>query len=84
MQSAEIMDALAGEAESYWPPEREFLASILEVLHTLLIVTLKAHGAKRVPKQIQIPRPKHVRVSGEETPPVSMSDYIRNVVNQKG
>ena len=46
-----------GEWQTRWKPSDELLASILEMLHVLVIVTLSAYGAKNVPKPLQIPRP---------------------------
>jgi hypothetical protein len=44
--------------QEHWPVQTELLASILEHLSALLIVTLRAHGAKNVGKPITVPRPK--------------------------
>lgn len=80
--SAEMLDAFGREAEDYWPPERELLASILEVLHSLLIVTLKVHGAKRIPPQIRVPRPRSVVAASGKQESVSMKEYISTVVKR--
>lgn len=41
----------------YWPMERELLAVIAELLHSLVRITHKAHGGKGTPKPLRIPRP---------------------------
>lgn len=70
------MEAMAHAYRTHWPPERELLAVAVELLHSLLRVTLKANGAKTVPKPIHIPRPEE----GEKAKPkpISMSEYARD------
>lgn len=49
--------------------ERELLATIVELLDSLIHVTAKAHGAKRLPDPIKIPRPYqrgHLNVQQDE------------------
>jgi hypothetical protein len=73
-----LVEALAErdtwEAEA-WTVERELLATLVEVTHALLIVTLKAHGAKNVGQPIQVPRP-HRDTAAPSTPAVSMRDFM--------
>lgn len=55
-----LVEALAEkdkwEAET-WTVERELLATLVEITHSLLLVTLKANGAKSVGKPVRVPRP---------------------------
>jgi len=60
------------EAEA-WTVERELLATLVEVTHALLIVTLKAHGAKNPGKPLRVPRPDAVGDARDE--PVSASQF---------
>ena len=40
-----------------WTQERELLASILEMLHMIYLLTARANGAKNVGKPLRVPRP---------------------------
>ena len=44
------------EAEA-WTTERELLATTVELLHSLIVITLRAHGAKDRIEPFRIPRP---------------------------
>lgn len=74
-----LVEALAErdqwEAEA-WTVERELLATLVEVTHALLIVTLKAHGAKNPGKPIRVPRPGS---SDLPDAAVSISDFASMV-----
>lgn len=43
--------------ETRWTTDRELLASILETLHALYLLTAQAHGAKNVGKPLRVTRP---------------------------
>lgn len=69
-----LMDSFVKELEDYWPMERELLALIAEILHSLLLVTAKAHGGKSLPKPLKVPRPLSAR--GEEVAePIAFGDF---------
>ena len=46
-----------GEWQTRWSNDTELLASILEMLHTLVRVNLAAGGAKALPQPLEVPRP---------------------------
>lgn len=75
-----LVEALAErdqwEAEA-WTVERELLATLVEVTHALLIVTLKANGVKSPGKPIRVPRPG--AVSEQRDAPVSMGEFAAMV-----
>lgn len=73
--SAELLEAFSDEIVDYWPLERELLATLVEICHALLVVTLKANGAKRTPPPLRYPRPD--AVTGEKAKPVPMSEYVQ-------
>ena len=72
-----LVEALAEkdkwEAET-WTVERELLATLVEVTHSLLLVTLKANGAKSVGKPIRVPRPGDDRPGQSDA--VSMGQFV--------
>lgn len=72
-----LVEALAEkdkwEAET-WTVERELLATLVEVTHSLLLVTLKANGAKSVGKPIRVPRPGDDSPGGSDA--VSMGQFV--------
>lgn len=79
VQSSALLDAFAGELGGYWPMERELLATIAELLSSLVIITLKAHGARRVPQQLKVPRPEGL--GGAPHPDaIPMSEYMLKMV----
>jgi hypothetical protein len=41
-----------------WTDAQELRAAQVEVTHALYRATLAAHGSKRVPRQLRIPRPR--------------------------
>jgi hypothetical protein len=43
--------------QNAWTQERELLASILEMLHMIYLLTARANGAKNVGKPMRVPRP---------------------------
>ncbi len=56
----EMFDALEDAVirhETRWSQSDELLASILELLHALYLLTAKANGAKNVGKPLHVPRP---------------------------
>lgn len=73
VDSHAMLEAFSEAIPEYWSTERELLALILETLHTLLRVTLKANGSKRVPSALEYPRPDSTK--GKKAEPVSMSEY---------
>lgn len=70
-----MYDAFLKEMAEYWPPEREFLALIAELLHTLIRVTAKGFGAKRDQPALRIPRPQEVESEGKPRL-MSMREYV--------
>jgi hypothetical protein len=59
----EVFDALIERAQErrrsgYEPVE--LLAELVEITHALLRVTAHAHGARGVPDQVKVRRPRHV------------------------
>ena len=54
-------ELFASEADMFWSMERELLATAVEILHSLLIVTAKAYGGKGLPEPMHIPRPSERR-----------------------
>lgn len=50
-------EVAAQAARDYWPIERELLATIVEMLDTLIHITAKANGGKNLPALIKVPRP---------------------------
>jgi hypothetical protein len=77
-----LMDALEEAAfrrEERWTRQDELNASILEMLHSLYLLTAKANGARNVGKPMRVPRP------GDKTnEPVSPGDFARMVRSQSG
>ena len=73
--SAELLQAFSDEVVDYWPLERELLTTLVEICHALLVVTLKANGAKRTPPPLRYPRPDSVME--KEAEPVPMSEYVQ-------
>ena len=78
-----MLEAFDRALRDYWPWERELLAVIAELLHQILLVTAKAHGAKDrdLPEPLRIPRPgAATRMATSETPPsnvISFKDFMR-------
>lgn len=68
--------ALSFELESYWPVQYELLAAILERMDALLVVTLKANGAKNVGKPVRVPRPHGDRIKKPEA--VGFGEFMKN------
>jgi hypothetical protein len=62
------------EAET-WTVERELLATLVEITHSLLLVTLRANGAKSVGKPIRVPRPGDP-AGGSGSGAVSMGQFV--------
>jgi len=59
-EDADVFEALETAAvrrEKRWTTEREMLASILETLHALYLLTARANGARNVGKPLRVPRP---------------------------
>lgn len=56
---AETFDAIVRAVDRRWTPERELLASLLEVEHSALLAYARVHSRKgaRLPKPISVPRP---------------------------
>lgn len=78
-----MLDAVSQEMAIYWPMERELLASILEMLHVLVITTQAANGGKNLPKPMQIQRPQFDRIVSSPdpgpkggAPVISMSEFV--------
>lgn len=76
LESDLLLEEFSKEVKEFWPIERELLALIVEILHSLLLVTLKANGAKKAPPPLRIPRPGSV-TADTAAEPVSMGDYVR-------
>jgi len=75
----EALEAAAVRREKKWTTERELLASILETLHALYLLTARANGAKNVGKPLRVPRP------GDKKPePLSPSAFTRMVRSSGG
>lgn len=53
----DALEAAAVRDRGRWTRQDEFLASILEMLHALYLLTARAHGAKNVGQPLRIPRP---------------------------
>ena len=51
-----VNDKRKEEGEA-WTTERELLATTVELLHSLIVITLRAHGAKDHIPAFKIPRP---------------------------
>ena len=71
-----LMDALEEAALQHhtrWTRQDELNASILEMLHSLYLLTARANGAKNVGKPLRVPRP------GDETADaqISAGDFAR-------
>lgn len=70
--------ATAQFLEAGWSADDELLATIAELLHAQLRAFLGAHGAKRIPDQLKIPRPSGSVPTG--TPPAPMTlESVRSV-----
>ncbi len=76
------METLATEVKDFWSYEREMLAVIAEILHSLLVVTIKANSKKgtQTPPPLHIPRPHEAE--REEIPALTMGEYLKNVENK--
>jgi len=75
----EALEAAAVRREKQWTTERELLASILETLHALYLLTARANGAKNVGKPLRVPRP------GDKKPePLSPGAFARMVRSNGG
>jgi len=73
-------DAFDQEVRDFWPMERELLALIAELLHSLVRVTSKAHGAKSIPPQLHIPRPYDGKRGMAGGPPlISMGEMMKQL-----
>lgn len=76
-----LVEALAErdtwEAET-WTVERELMATLVEITHALLIVTLKANGAKNTGKPLRVPRPGSLD-AGTSDEPMSMGQFAAMV-----
>jgi len=85
--SSDVMtNAVAQELATYWPMERELLASILEMLHILVLTTQSAFGGKNLPKPLHIQRPTEglTARAAQQAPAgkapasvISMSEFVR-------
>ena len=69
------LEAAVVERESRWTSDREFAATSVEIMHGLLISTLKIAGAKNVGKPLHIPRPWDV----VKPQMISMGQFARQV-----
>lgn len=56
-ETIEALERAVIRRQGAWTQERELLASILEMLHMLYLLTAKANGAKSVGKPLRVPRP---------------------------
>jgi hypothetical protein len=69
------VEAAIRDRESAWTTEREFLATIAELVSALVVITLKVNGAKKVGK------PLHIRRPWESTPDrpkmLTMGEFAR-------
>lgn len=71
-----LMDALEEAAiqhQTRWTRQDELNASILEMLHSLYLLTARANGAKNVGKPIRIPRPGDEKADA----PISAGEFAR-------
>lgn len=81
-----VAAAVSKELATFWPMERELLATIVEMLHVLILTTQKAHGGKNLPKPIHIERPDQARSprasspshpgGGGKAPVIRMSEFV--------
>lgn len=81
-------ELVARAIQEYWPMERELLATIVEMLDVLIRITAKAHGAKRLPESVKIPRPylkdAAGHSSGRSDEPMGASEFSRVLLGGGG
>ena len=65
-----------------WSMDRELLAITAELVHSLILVTLRAHGAKSVGEPLHIPRPWEQDLPKVEKPAVPFGDFARSVMKR--
>jgi hypothetical protein len=53
-----VDSAYVAEFTGGWTDAMELRAATVELIHALYRATLAAHGSKRVPKQVKVPRPQ--------------------------
>lgn len=53
----EALEAAAIRQQTRWTRQDELAASTLELLHSLYLLTARAHGAKSVGEPLRVPRP---------------------------
>lgn len=70
-----VLNAARGEAERFWPVERELLSVIAEQVSTLVYITAKVHGAKNLPDPLQVPRPSGLPEPEPDVPVTRMSGH---------
>lgn len=64
----------AARQHSAWTPQLEISAVTAELLHALLLVTLKVNRAKNVGKPLRFPRPWE---QAEEKKLLSMREFVK-------
>jgi hypothetical protein len=81
-----MLEALVGavnerqrEEVQGWTTDRELLAVIAELLHSLVQVTLRVNGAKNVGPPLRIPRPGEEPYEEPKKPAVSFGQFARDV-----
>lgn len=68
------------EEAEVWTTDRELLAMTAELVHALLLVTLRVHGAKDVGEPLHFPRPwDEERPARAQKPAVSFGQFARQV-----
>jgi hypothetical protein len=79
------VNAVGDELMNYWPAERELLASLLEMMHVLVLTVQAAFGGKNLPKPLHVQRPwEGASVGGAQqrsappskAPVISMSEFV--------
>jgi hypothetical protein len=73
-----VIEKKKEEAEG-WSMERELLALQAELVHSLLLVTLRVHGAKSVGEPLHIPRPWESDIEVPSKPSVSFGQFASNL-----
>jgi hypothetical protein len=78
----DMFDAVLVAYAEHWPPERELLASALEVQHAQLIAFVRAHAKRgaRLPEPLRVERPE--RITEREEPTALSVGALAELVGQ--
>ena len=77
-----MFDALSEAAvddATRWSTDNELSASLLEMLHSLYLLTARANGAKQTGKPLRVPRPgDKAKAKSEAVSPAAFATLLRS------